>query len=87
MFTSTYGIGIAYINGGIGFKTFTQITTSCFFELFLRKNLFVENILAFGVVALFGAGKELYDYKSYGKFDVLDLLATISAALVLTILY
>ena len=54
--------------------------------IYIIANLFVENILAFGVVAL-GAGKELYDYKSYGKFDVLDLLATISAALVLTILY
>ena len=55
--------------------------------IYIIANLFVENILAFGVVALFGAGKELYDYKSYGKFDVLDLLATISAALVLTIIY
>ena len=55
--------------------------------IYIIANLFVENILAFGAVVLFGAGKELYDYKSYGKFDVLDFLATISAALLLTILY
>ena len=55
--------------------------------IYIMANLFVENILAFGAVVLFGAGKELYDYKSYGKFDVLDLLATISGALLLTILY
>ena len=55
--------------------------------IYIIANLFVENILAFGAVVLFGAGKELYDYKSYGKFDVFDLLATVSAALLLTILY
>jgi hypothetical protein len=55
--------------------------------IYIIANLFVENILAFGAVVLFGAGKELYDYKSYGKFDVLDFLATISAALALTLLY
>jgi hypothetical protein len=57
------------------------------FLIYIIANLFVENILAFGAVVLFGAGKELYDYKSYGKFDVLDLLATVSAALALTLLY
>lgn len=55
--------------------------------IYIIANLFLENILAFGVVILFATGKELYDYKSYGKFDVLDLLATISLALALTILY
>lgn len=55
--------------------------------IYILANLFVENILAFGVVLLIGIGKEAYDYKSYRRFDVLDLLATISAALTLTILY
>lgn len=43
--------------------------------------------MSLGIVALFGLGKEIYDYKSYGKFDILDLLATIIGALTLTITY
>jgi hypothetical protein len=55
--------------------------------IYILANLLLIEMLAFLVVMLFGIAKELYDFKSYGKFDILDLLATISGAAILTIIY
>lgn len=40
-------------------------------------------IIALVVVILFGAAKEVYDYKSYGLFDYKDMIATISGGVLL----
>ena len=40
-------------------------------------------IIALAVVILFGAAKEVYDYKSYGQFDYKDMIATISGGIIL----
>ena len=55
--------------------------------IYIICNLLLNNLMSLGIVVLFGLGKEIYDYKSYGKFDTLDLLATIIGALTLTITY
>jgi hypothetical protein len=55
--------------------------------IYVLCNLVLVDIASLCVVALFGLAKELYDYKSYGRFDVLDLIATIVGALTLTITY
>ena len=40
-------------------------------------------IIALVVVIIFGVGKEIYDYKSYGLFDYKDMIATISGGIIL----
>lgn len=55
--------------------------------IYIICNLALNNLMSLGIVVLFGLGKEIYDYKSYGKFDTIDLLATIIGALTLTITY
>jgi hypothetical protein len=55
--------------------------------IYILCNLVLVDLASLGIVALFGLAKEIYDYKSYGKFDILDLLTTIIGALTLTITY
>jgi hypothetical protein len=39
-------------------------------------------IVNLALVFLIGIGKEVYDYFDYGKFDVLDILATVSPGMI-----
>lgn len=41
--------------------------------------------IALCVVLLVAVGKEVYDYKDYGKFDIVDLVYTITIPCFLTI--
>lgn len=43
----------------------------------------VHWIIALIIVIIFGAAKEIYDYKSYGLFDYKDMIATISGGIIL----
>lgn len=45
----------------------------------------VHWIIALIIVIIFGAAKEIYDYKSYGLFDYKDMLATIIGGIALLI--
>lgn len=57
------------------------------FFIFVIANYFTSQIIALLIVIIWGVGKELLDkYVKKTKFDVVDLLFTISAGLILTIL-
>lgn len=53
------------------------------FVIFFAANLFLSSLIALIIVLVFGIGKEVYDYKSYGKFDIADTLATVIPAVML----
>ena len=40
-------------------------------------------IITLTIVIIFGAAKEIYDYKAYGLFDYKDMIATISGGIIL----
>lgn len=53
------------------------------FLLFIFFSLFVGSIWGLIVVCLFAIAKEYYDYKSYGKFDLADMVMTIIPAMIM----
>ena len=53
------------------------------FAIFLISSLILGSILGLITVCLFAAGKEYYDYKSYGKFDLADMAMTIIPAMIM----
>ena len=55
--------------------------------IYVLSNFFLQNVLALCVVTLFAVCTEMYDYWSYGKFDIEDMFATIFGAAILTIIY
>ena len=55
--------------------------------IYVLVNLFLNSVISLCVVMVFAAGKEFYDYKSYGKFDIYDMLVTILGAEILMIIY
>lgn len=56
------------------------------FFIFEISTIFVSDWIALVIVSLFGAGKEIYDYFDYGKFDILDAAFTVIPAWVIIIL-
>lgn len=53
------------------------------FAIYILSNLFINSYASFSIVFLFALGKECYDEYSYGGFDVKDLIATITPAILL----
>lgn len=53
------------------------------FVIFFLSNIFLNDYVSLGVVFLFALGKEIYDEWKYGGFDWIDLLYTISPAIVI----
>lgn len=53
------------------------------FILFILFSLFLGSITSLIIVCLFAIGKEYYDYKTYGKFDLADMVITIIPAMIM----
>ena len=53
------------------------------FSIYFLSNLFLIDYVSLIIVFLFALGKELYDQYKYKGFDIIDLLATITPALLL----
>ena len=53
------------------------------FVIFILANIILSGLIALIITCVFAAGKEYYDYKTYGKFDMLDMSATILPALIM----
>ena len=53
------------------------------FILMIIAVILIRNpIIAFTIVIIAGAGKELYDYIDYGQFDIWDMLFTILGGII-----
>lgn len=53
------------------------------FLIFISASIISGSILGLITVVLFAVGKETYDYKSYGKFDLADMVITILPAMIM----
>lgn len=54
------------------------------FVIFIIANLLLPPYISLGIVAIFALGKELYDEWKYGGFDIVDLIYTMTPAIILT---
>lgn len=54
------------------------------FVIFILANLFLSSLSALFIVVSFAVGKEVYDYKRHGEYEISDAVITIIPA---TIMY
>lgn len=55
------------------------------FIIFSVANLFLGSLISLGIVAVIALLKECYDQYDYGGFSTIDILFTISSALILVL--
>jgi len=55
------------------------------FAIFILSTLFFADIICFTIVLAVAFAKECYDEYDYGGFDIVDLIYTITPALILTL--
>jgi len=53
------------------------------FVIFILSSLFLSDLTALIIVCLFAIAKEYYDYKTYGLFDLADMVMTILPAMIM----
>lgn len=53
------------------------------FAIFLVSSLVLGSILGLITVVILAIGKETFDFKSYGKFDLADMVMTIIPAMIM----